>query len=61
MASLVQNLIVQILIKISVVFFIVYTFCRMVGNLIYINAARGAIGFNTRIERFINRDDSIDR
>jgi hypothetical protein len=61
MIGLFQNLILQILVKIILVLFIIGTFCKMVGNLIYINAARGAIGVNNRLERFIKGNDSIDR
>lgn len=61
MVNLIQNLFIQILIKIFLVFFVVITFCKMVRNLIYINAARGAIGVNNRMERFIKGDDPIDR
>jgi hypothetical protein len=61
MVNLVQNLIILIFIKILLVLFIVVTLCKMVRNLIYINAARGAIGVNNRLERFIQGDDPIDR
>lgn len=61
MVSLFQNLILQILVKIFLVLFVVITFCKMVRNLIWINAARGAIGVNLRMERFIKGDDPVDR
>jgi len=52
---------IQILFKLLLAFFIVFTFAKMGFRGAYIYAARHAICLNAKCERFINGDDPIDR
>jgi len=56
-----ENIVFQILVKLSLVGFILYNLSRMVLRAVYLRSARACICLNGKCERFINGDDSVDR
>jgi hypothetical protein len=56
-----MNILIQILFKILLALFIVYTSAKIILRGSYIHAARFTIRLNDSCERFINGDDPIDR